>query len=192
MFHPFLKFYHNLQLVNRNILALFFVTNSFVSVIDHLLISRTCNINKVNHYLIVSLCFSVSTTWPWWNGPPPPSWPSTGWTEPRTSRYLHCVRPQREFAQRYAWVFCVFYYYVYCIYQWSYINWNMPTSFYRNMRMKVKDGCTDRWEYWHTCKMYLEFLIAALRICSGNVTGFVVFCKLDNFYVYQVIYIVFK
>lgn len=46
------------------------------------------------------LCLVVSTTWPWWNGPPAPNWPSTGWTELRTSPSSRCVKQQPESAPR--------------------------------------------------------------------------------------------
>lgn len=61
------------------------------------------NVSGANRSLIISITLAllVNTMWPWWNGPRPPNWPSTGWTEPRTSPYWRCVKPQQGSARRY-------------------------------------------------------------------------------------------
>lgn len=41
-----------------------------------------------------------SITSPWWNGPPAPNWPWTGWTEHRTTRSSPCVKPPQGSAPR--------------------------------------------------------------------------------------------
>lgn len=159
------------------------------------------------------LCLVVSTTWPWWNGPPAPNWPSTGWTELRTSPSSRCVKQQPESAPRWeqrvklrvsqslqwaggvweeGWggaggniwslglIIHLFIHSSRCSsftisdetsvqseeelmdhrdfdgFQWRVLEifWRPLTVwepklclfFFRNMRMKVKDGCTDRWE----------------------------------------------